>query len=407
MWSSWEKTARTTSPIPLSPLAEPCARLRSHRLALILLAGLVSGLSSTGAPRADVYENQDLRIFADLRARLESDFDSQTATGSSRDDRTRLRVRVRLGMRYDPTEYLSLGIRVRSGSDDSQQSPHITVLDFDDNDTGDSDFNLDQWFLKGDWKHGWVWIGRNSFPFWKQNELFWDDDVTPAGLAGGLRRRFGGGELSVQGGYFSLPVGMQEFAGNLGAAQAVYVTPVGKAGITAAAGVFKFAADTDDPDAATLLNGNGSRDYTIWTGSVQVRLKAKDRPLVLGLDYMHNSENYSATHPDPFTAANHDETDGYVVSAKLGSLKAKGDWLAAYYYARIETFAVNSSVSQDDWVRWGSATETRASNLKGHELRFAYAFEQKINLVARLYLVEAVTTPEDGNRFRVDLNFKF
>ena len=92
---------------------------------------------------------------------------------------------------------------------------------------------------------------------------------------------------------------------------------------------------------------------------------------------------------------------------KLGSLKERGDWLAAYYYARIETFAVNSSFAQDDWVRWGSATETRASNLKGHELRFAYAFEKNINLVARLYLVEAITTAEDGNRFRVDLNFKF
>ena len=54
-----------------------------------------------------------------------------------------------------------------------------------------------------------------------------------------------------------------------------------------------------------------------------------------------------------------------------------------------------------------SATETRASNLKGHELRFAYAFEKNINLVARLFLVEAITTAEDGNRFRVDLNFKF
>lgn len=382
-------------------------RGRSHRLALILLAGLVSGLGSAGAPRANVYENEHLRVFADLRARLESDFDSQTAAGADRDDRTRIRVRARLGLRYDPTDYLSFGIRLRSGSDDSQQSPHITVVDFDDNETGDSDFNLDQWFLKGDWKHGWAWLGRNSFPFWKQNELFWDDDVTPAGLAGGVRWDVGDGELTAQGGYFSLPVGMQEFAGNLGAAQAFYTTPVGKAGITAAVGVFKFDAATEDSDAAALLNGNGSRDYTIWTGSVQVRLKAKGLPLILGMDYMDNTESYAATDPDPFTAANHDETDGYVISAKLGSLEEKGDWLAAYYFARIETFAVNSSFAQDDWVRWGSATETRSSNLKGHELRFAYAFEKNIKLVTRLYLVEAITTDEDGSRFRVDLNFKF
>jgi len=27
--------------------------------------------------------------------------------------------------------------------------------------------------------------------------------------------------------------------------------------------------------------------------------------------------------------------------------------------------------------------------------------------MARLYLVDAITSPQDGNRFRVDLNWKF
>ena len=35
-------------------------------------------------------------------------------------------------------------MRLRSGSDLSHQSPNITVVDFDDNDTGDADFNLDR-----------------------------------------------------------------------------------------------------------------------------------------------------------------------------------------------------------------------------------------------------------------------
>ena len=41
-----------------------------------------------------------------------------------------------------------------------------------------------------------------------------------------------------------------------------------------------------------------------------------------------------------------------------------------------------------------------------HEFR-AYALAKNINLVARLYVVDAITTIEDGNRFRIDFNYRF
>lgn len=101
------------------------------------------------------------------------------------------------------------------------------------------------------------------------------------------------------------------------------------------------------------------------------------------------------------------EADAMRVWPASTSTKNKGDWLLGYWYADIEQFAVNSSFAQDDWVRWGSATQTRASDMKGHELRAAYGLGGGMNLVARLYLVEAVTSVEDGNRFRLDFNYKF
>ncbi len=30
--------------------------------------------------------------------------------------------------------------------------------------------NLDKWFVKGNWHKVEVWLGRNSLPWWKQNE---------------------------------------------------------------------------------------------------------------------------------------------------------------------------------------------------------------------------------------------
>jgi hypothetical protein len=370
--------------------------------------------SPTGAA---VYENENLEVYGDIRARVEVDWGSQDGAGIERDDRVRyLRLRARVGMSYEPTEHLDAGFRIRSGSRYSQQSPHVSLIQSDDLDAGDVDFTLDKWFLKGHTERLWGWIGRNSLPLWKQNELVWDDDVTPMGVAAGFAGQAGkNGKLAFNSGYFSLPVGMQATSGNMALGQLVYTTEIGEAGLAITAGLLDIDATPEDPDSEDqtdpsgkgLLQGNGKRDYTLWIGSLQGKLKARSLPVVLGLDYLYNSKDYSPLDADPFTAANWDQTDGYVFSIRVGSKTEKGDWLAAYYFARIETFAVMNSYAQDDWVRWGSVTQTRASNMKGHELAFIYLLGKNQNIVTRLYLVEAITTVEDGNRFRVDWNYEF
>ena len=370
--------------------------------------GVILVLTSTPAgAEVALDDGGKAKLFGDFRVRLEADWDSQRSDGSERDDRNRARIRARLGFTFQPSDNLSFGVRLRSGSDNNHQSPNITVLDFDDNDTGDADFNLDKWYLKAKRGRFSGWVGRDSYPFWKHNDFFWDDDVTPAGLAGTFSDTLGErGKVVVNLAYLSLPVGMQQFSGNLDGAQVVYSRSGDGLSFTLAGGFFGFDANPNDPDGATLLNGNGARDYQIWVGNAQFKLEA-DRPLTLGADLMHNAEDYSADDPDPFTAANSDQRDGFVASVKWGQARARGDWLLGYYYARIETFAVHSSYAGDDWVRWGAATEGRLSNMKGHELRFVYTVRDTLNIVARLYLAEAITTVEDGKRLRIDFNYTF
>ncbi|MCP3978391.1 MAG: hypothetical protein GY716_03530 [bacterium] len=382
-----------------------------------LAALAVLGSLCLCAPGSDaaLLKKDGLELFADFRLRAEADWDSQSAAGVERDDRTRIRIRARVGLNYEAGDHVSFGVRLRTGSDLSQQSPHITILDLDDNDTGDAQINFDKWFVKARRHSLWGSVGRDGLPFWRQNELLWDDDVTPAGIAGGLDTRFAEEScLAVNLGYFSLPVGMQQFSGNLAAAQVVYSFEPTRGGATVAVGHLAFDSDPADADAATLLNGNGLRDYAVWVASVRGRVKIGSRPLKLGVDLFHNAEDYASVDPglppddaEQITFDNRDETDGFVASLTYGDAKEKGRWLAAYYYARVETLAVNASYAQDDWVRWGSAVETRGSDMRGHELRFVYALGAKSNVVARLYLVEAITTAEDGNRFRVDYNRRF
>jgi hypothetical protein len=359
----------------------------------ILLAALLLVVVSTPGVHAAADKH---RYHADFRFRLERDWDSRRSDGSERDDRLRARIRLRFGADFNLSERITLGFRARSGSAMSQQSPHITVVDFDRNDRGDADVMLDKWYLRGESAGGRRsgWIGRNAFPFWKQNELFWDDDVTLVGLAGDSRHEFGdGGALSVHAGWFALPVGMRDFSGSLAAAQLVYTASAGKADLTAAAGYFDIESDPDDPDAGTLLAGDGLRDYGILVGNFQAAWTGGGRPILLGADLMHNG---SAS----------EDADGHAVSVQYGGTKSKGDWLVGYWYARIERLAVVGSYAEDDWVRWGSATQTRGSDLEGHEFRVAWALDSRINLVARFCVVKSITTVEDGKRFRIDFNYK-
>ena len=382
-------------------------QLRATFVFSSLILFFAAAPSRAGIPLDD---NAKLSVYGDFRGRLEADWDSQRSDGSERDDRNRLRIRLRVGLEYKANEHISFAFRVRSGSDDSQQSPHISVLDLDDNDTGDAHFNLDKWYFKYNAGKASVWLGRNSLPFWKANESILDDDVTPAGL--GLTYK--ADRVRFNAGYFSTPAGMKNFTGNIGVAQVVWNTAAGDTKLVFAGGVIAIDADPNNANNGLLLENNGARDYTIWVGNVQASLTAMDRPLKLNLDVFHNSENYSISAPDAFTALHRNETDGYVFSARLGNTDGRGHWLFGYYYSHIETFAVNNSLAQDDWVRWGSATQTRASNFEGSEFRAAVGLGNKMNVVARLYLVDGIRLrsatslgTEDGNRFRVDFNWQF
>ena len=388
------------------------------------LSVLIIALLATTAMIVPDTAQADLSVSGDYRLRFEADWDSHKTSGKARDDRNRARIRARVGLNYNHNDLLSFGARLRSGSDNDHLSPHVTIVDFEDNDTGDAHFNFDKWFFKAKTKGLWGWAGRNSLPFWKQNEMFWDDDATLAGFAGGYKMGFGNSEVALNTGYLSLPTGMKQFSGNLALGQLVFSTKFGASNkITAAAGLLAFDANPEDKDAThkLLWDANGGRDYRVWIGSLQGKFKAGNLPLTLGVDMMHNAQGYSDSHVDMicvsnlgdpstdscnrhFTRDNRDNTDGYVASIKLGQLKNKRDWLVGYSYANIETLALHSSYAQDDWGRWGE----QASNMKGHEVRLGYVPMKNANFLARFYSLETISDdPQDGMRFRLDFNYKF
>lgn len=366
-----------------------------------LLTFAIRSQAATGLACLD--NNTNLSFYGDLRVRYELDWDSHTTSGSLRDDRNRGRIRARAGFGYQFSDAWSVGARVRTGNSDSQQSPHLTFAS-DDGVRDNLDFVIDRYFLQFKQNGFTGWAGRNTPPFWQQNEMFWDEDVTLTGLAGSYDAHLGKGNLSISGGAFCLPDGGYEFNGQRYSGQLKYSLPVKTSQVTLAAGLHYLNGQSG---AKNLRNKNGERDYLIGVASAQWSIPVKGIPFTLGADLFYNFLNYSAADVAPFPAAAAHETLGYVFSAQLGQLKKHGDWLVGYYYAHIETFAVNASYAQDDWFRFGNTTQTDASDYQGHEVRVAYAVSKNINLMARVFLVEAITTQQDGNRVRLDLNWKF
>ncbi|HUO84677.1 MAG TPA: putative porin [Thermoanaerobaculia bacterium] len=335
-------------------------------------------------------------ITGDLRLRAESDWSSTAPDGSERADRNRLRARARLAMDWRVSNLLTATGRLRTGHPQSQQSPHITLVPR----SGETRPGLliDRLFIGAEWRRADWCVGRCGHPFWLQNELLFDDDLFWDGITVILD--------SDRGTLRAMTAFVPDGDANLDLTDrgvilgAQYVTNL--RGMTVGIGFNRI----EDPSGAAnpvLLD----EDSSIWSLSARHAFQLGAGPLTLGLDLMHNSDSPSPEHSLA------DEREGIVVSATLGKPNAPGDWQVGMYWARIEKFAVVPYLAQDDWVRWGSATQTRSSNFEGTELRAVRRISTDLDFVFRLYLVKGiepespVSAKEDGNRARLDLNWKF
>ena len=374
----------------------PCIRATLTLGALSLAAVSVSAYSPKSAP--------DLTIYGDLRARYEWDWDSHTSAGVPRADRDRARVRARTGFTYKLGSAWTLGGRLRTGNPDSQQSPHLTIHSSDDV-TDDFAVQADKYFVQ--YKQGafMAWGGRNGSPFWHPDEMFLDEDVTPTGIAGSYDSKIGAGTMTTTVAGLYMPDGAVDLHGTLIGGQLKYSAPLKPGSFTLAAGIYQF---NGKEGAEHLLNRNGARDYLIGVVAAQLIVPiTKDLPLTFGGDLMNNFEDYNAADVAPASASHVDDTTGFVISVALGQLKKAGDWQLGYFYTNMETFAVNASYSQDDWARFGSGPQSQVTDIKGSEVRGGYAFTPSLNLQFRAFWVDAITSVQDGKRFRVDLNWKF
>ncbi|MDU8885411.1 putative porin [Yeosuana sp. MJ-SS3] len=348
-----------------------------------------------------------LSFNGDFRFRIEQDWHSKKSDGTYREDRTRLRYRLRFGISYSYKNWVSFGARIRTGDPKKQQDPQLT-LGSGNKEFGGLPIALEKAYAE--FYHNWLtaWIGKNTYPFEKQNELFWSDNVFPEGVA--IKAKFNIEtsllqSISINAGHFIVITNGTSFRKDsyFQGLQAVGSFLNNK--IIFYPSIYYFNKMPDIPD--------GNETYAINYSILNLGTKAQilDKPkIVTGIDYYFNLSDLekNSSIPQDFT----NQKEGVIASSSLGNLNKKGDWKVLVTYTYLEKYAAVDFLAQNDWTRWDYSSQGspdgRLTNFKGFEFMAGYMLGEKMNLKLRFFVVNQLVpfgiTKESGNRVRLDFN---
>jgi len=342
----------------------------------------------------------------DFRFRAEQDWDSRRSDGSYRDDRTRLRYRLRTGATY-ANRWYAMGFRIRTGDQNKQQDPQLTLgKGFEE--FGTLPLGFEKIFFQANLKNTTIWLGKNSYPFEKNNELFWSDNVYPEGVAVSQSIKLDSKALSqinINGGHFILSANDTSLAEDtyFQGLQTTLQLADNRIEVFPSLYAFRNIPNIPDGDHTFLL------DYTILHWGTRIHLVPK-KQLRLEFDYYHNIEDYNdnVNIEEQFQ----EEKSGLVAGIKYGSLKQAKAWTCSLSFAALERFSILDYMAQNDWARWdyssNNSPDGRLSNFNGIEFVAGYAISPKMRLKMKYYAVTQRiplgAEKETGQRIRFDID---
>jgi hypothetical protein len=346
----------------------------------------------------------------DFRFRVEQDWNSRKSDGSFRTDRTRLRYRLRAGFSYQINSWSKFGANIRTGLLNKQQDPQLTLGNgFADN--GLVPIGIYKVYFKAE-KNGYgLTLGKDDFPFEKNNELFWSDHVCPEGIFVKKKFSFESDFISS----FGLSAGHFVLRANGGSLdmdsylQGVQITSAFfNKRLTINPAFYYLNKISDIPDGFQTYEMN----YAILNLSMKGAL-LKNKKLKFTFDYYNNLSDYT-DHPN-ISNNMKNERVGFSTSIAYGQLKARKDWLLMLTYGHMESFAAVDYFTQNDWARWDYSSygspDGRLTNFQGIRFTAAYAIRSRFILKLNYYKVEQLVatgiSKENGDRIRLDLDIKF
>ncbi len=339
---------------------------------------------------------ENVKISGDLRYRYEM-IDEE-----GKNNRDRNRIRARLGITGKVTDAIEMGLRLATCEPFSSDKgdPISTNQTLDDAFSKKSIW-LDLAYFKWSPKDSGLNIfgGKMENPFYRVggNQLIWDGDLTPEGIAIQYTRSLGeSDELFANGGGFWVnEVSGGADTGLWGIQGGLKHKFADKSTLTGGAGYYSYGnINGSSPLIGTGFQGNSNavslytNDYDIAEVFGEYGFKLGQTPASAFASYVKN------------TPASASQDTGWLVGGKLGKCKDPGSWEFSYDYRDLEADAVLGAFSDSDFIGGGT-------NGKGHRLGYTYQLAKNLQGALTYFLDKKGNDNHGYDRLQADLVFKF
>jgi hypothetical protein len=351
---------------------------------------------------------EKVKISGDLRYRHES-IDAET-NGEYQPGNNRNRIRARLMLESIINDEWGVGFRIATGS---SSDPATTNQNLDNGFTK-KDIWLDlayfDWHPKAIERLN-VFGGKMLLPFYRagNNQLIWDDDVNPEGIAAKYVIPFTKSDnLYVNGGglWLKEDVGSAGGAGLWGAQTYLKHEFESKNYVLGGVSFYAFSGlegkstlFSDSKGFGNTVETVGGKtfytmDYDVFEGFGEYGFKICELPTTVYGNYVKN------------TSANTSEDAGWLIGATFNKAKDAGSWELGYNYRDVEKDAVLGVLTDSDFIGGGT-------NGKGHTFVGKYQLTKNIQAALTYFLSERLTNGssyekcDDYHRLMADLVLKF
>ncbi|MBT8423300.1 MAG: putative porin, partial [Gammaproteobacteria bacterium] len=324
-------------------------------LAVVLAAPTVfAGGHGTEVDLTDLEWAKKISLKGDLRMRFQNDDDE------SRDgERDRLRLRARIEATAKPSDILTIGVGLASGSEDPV-STNQTIGEFNSS----KSINLDKAYFNiktGDNTN--VGGGKFSNTIYRpgKSQLQWDGDWRPEGLYGTYDGDlfFGNWLVSwLDGEDDDRSASSPDDDLTLAIIQLGVKTEV--AGTKVKAGIGYTQIDTEGQtcfdsgdcgqNSHTIMMGVHDTDFAVLDIFAEAGFTVGEQPLKAWAQYINNGDAEAAPSGDKLDS-------GYQVGAQLGKAKKKGTWQAKIYYQDLDADATLAALANSDFAGGGTDNE--------------------------------------------------
>ncbi|MBN1764220.1 MAG: putative porin [Sedimentisphaerales bacterium] len=361
-----------------------------------VLARHISELGSEAKPELTLSDSlkwiEKIKFSGDFRYRHET----IEAEHDGNPDRHRERIRARIGMNADVNDEWSLGFRFATGSSDPVSTNQTLGDGF-----SSKDFWVDLAYFDfhPSVAEGLKVVGgkiKNPFFNAGKNQLIWDSDLNPEGIACQYKMKLAEtDEVFMNGGGFcvtessSSDADMSMFGVQGGLKHTFDKNTYLTGGISYFDyGNIKDAAVLGDDWGNTAPGNIYANDYDIIELFGEMGTKLGDMPLAIYGNYVENTD--AETSGDT----------GWLAGIQVNKAKDPGSWQFGYEYRELQADAVVGALSDSDFIGGGT-------NGKGSKFALAYQLAKNIQTALTYFINERSDDDNEYRRLQADIVFKF